>query len=78
MLAMTVKLHTLWFRPKYHTKTIIPARIGRPTTKLPLTHYRRQMATNFDRQTYGQRWQVETVMRMLKRYFGAALKARSY
>ncbi|MCH8748713.1 IS5 family transposase [Patescibacteria group bacterium] len=65
-------------RTKYHTKTIIPARIGRPTTKLPLTHYRRQMATNFDRQTYGQRWQVETVMSMLKRNFGAALKARSY
>ncbi len=65
-------------RTKYRTNTIIPARIGRPTTKLPLTYYRRQMAVNFDRATYGQRWQVETVMSMLKRNFGAALRARSY
>ena len=65
-------------RTKYRTNTIIPARIGRPTTKLPLTYYRRQMAVNFDRVTYGQRWQVETVMSMLKRNFGAASKARSY
>jgi hypothetical protein len=65
-------------RDKYHANTIIPARIGRPTTKLPLTKCRRQMATDFNRQTYGQRWQVETVMSMLKRNFGAAARARSY
>ena len=65
-------------RTKYHANTIIPARIGRPTSKLPLTYYRRLMATNFDRHTYGQRWQVETVMSMLKRNFGAASRARSY
>ncbi len=65
-------------RNKYQANTIIPARIGRPTTKLPLTYYRRLMATNFDCQTYGQRWQVETVMSMLKRNFGAASRARSY
>lgn len=65
-------------RSKYQANTIIPARIGRPTTKLPLTYHRRQMATNFDRTTYGQRWQVETVMSMLKRNFGAAARARTY
>lgn len=28
------------------------------------------MATNFDDETYGQRWQVETVMLMIKRHQG--------
>ncbi|MCH8342445.1 MAG: hypothetical protein IH983_00470 [Planctomycetes bacterium] len=36
------------------------------------------MATEFDEETYGQRWQVETVMFMLKRHQGAALTARTY
>lgn len=39
-------------RTNYRANTIIPARIGCPTTKLPLTYYRRQMAMNFDRKTY--------------------------
>jgi hypothetical protein len=65
-------------RNQYQANTIIPAKIGRPTAKLPLSYYRRLMATNFDRQTYGQRWQVETVMSMLKRNFGSATRARTY
>ena len=36
------------------------------------------MATRFDKSTYGQRWQVETVISMIKRRLGAALGARSY
>ncbi|QNN23189.1 transposase [Planctomycetales bacterium ZRK34] len=36
------------------------------------------MATAFDDETYGQRWQVETVMFMLKRHFGSALTSRKY
>lgn len=65
-------------RDKYQAITIIPARIGRPTKRLPRSYYRRQMATDFNRATYGQRWQVETVMSMLKRNFGSATRARTY
>ena len=33
------------------------------------------MATEFDEETYGQRWQIETVMFMLKHHQGSALTA---
>ncbi len=59
-------------------KTTIPARAGRPTNKLPKTKYRREMRTDFNKETYGQRWQVETVFSMIKRNFGSALRARRY
>ena len=36
------------------------------------------MATRFDKQKYGQRWQVETVNSMLKRLQDSALRAREY
>ena len=36
------------------------------------------MATAFDEEAYGQRWQAETVMSMLKRRQGTALRSRSY
>jgi len=65
-------------RETHHTKTTIPAKIGRPTTKLPKTKYRRLMATDFDKQKYGQRWQCETVFSMIKRNFTDSLSARSY
>jgi hypothetical protein len=51
---------------------------GRPTTKLPKTKYRREMRTDFDKEKYGQRWQVETVFSMIKRNFGSALRAKRY
>ena len=59
-------------------ETIIPARAGRPTVSLPKGKYRRQMRLSFDRETYGQRWQVETVFSMIKRNLGSALRSRSY
>lgn len=59
-------------------ETIIPPRHGRPTTRLPTGHYRREMAVQFDKARYGQRWQVETVFSMIKRNFGSALRSRSY
>ena len=65
-------------RDVHQIKTTIPARHGRPTTKLPKTKYRREMRTDFDKDTYGQRWQVETVFSMIKRNFGSALRARYY
>jgi hypothetical protein len=65
-------------REIHHILTIIPARAGRPTRKLPKTKYRRLMATDFDKKTYGQRAQVETVFSMIKRNFTDCLSARSY
>lgn len=57
--------------------SLIPARAGRPTGKLPKGKYRRQMAADFNETLYGQRWQVETVMFMLKNNLGDAVAARS-
>jgi len=60
-------------------RSIIPARIGRPTTKQPLGRYRRLMKQRFasqaDRKRYGQRAQSETVNSMMKRNFGDALRS---
>ncbi len=36
------------------------------------------MQTRFDHETYGQRWQVETVMSMIKRHQGECLHANTY
>ena len=36
------------------------------------------MALRFDKPTYNQRWQVETVNSMIKRLLGSALRARTY
>ena len=59
-------------------RTIIPPSQGRPTSKLPTGRYRRLMTQRFDKQLYGQRWQVETVNSMIKRNLGSALSARRY
>lgn len=59
-------------------ESIIPAKIGRPSNKPPRGKWRRLMATDFDKKTYGQRWQVESVMHMLKSRMGEALTARTY
>ncbi|MEM6260776.1 MAG: transposase [Planctomycetota bacterium] len=59
-------------------ESVIPPRIGRPTHKLPSGKWRWLMATAFDDESYAQRWQVETVMFMLKSRQGEALTARTY
>ena len=59
-------------------ETIIPAKHGRPGARLPTGRYRRLMAEQFDKKTYAQRWQVETVFSMIKRNLGSALRGRSY
>jgi hypothetical protein len=59
-------------------KTLIPARIGRPTAKKPSGRWRRWMAGHLHVTRYSQRWQCETVNSMLKRLLGSALRARSY
>jgi len=58
-------------------ESIIPAKIGRPTNKLPTGKWRCEMTLHFEEETYGQRWQVETVMFMLKSRQGESLTARS-
>ena len=65
-------------REEYDIESLIPAVHGRPTDKLPADPWRYLMATEFDEETYGQRWQVETVMFMIKQHQGAALTARTY
>ena len=42
---------------------------GQPTAKLPAGRYHRLMRLRFDYR-YGQRWQVETVVSMIKRRLG--------
>lgn len=65
-------------REEYGIKTLIPPKHGRPTTKPAKGRYRRRMQTHFDHDKYGQRWQVETVMSMIKRNLGSATAGRSY
>ena len=59
-------------------RSIIPPKIGRPTEKAPTGYYRRLMSQRLHLTCYGQRWQVETVVSMIKRRLGSAVNARSY
>ncbi len=72
----------VFLRNELHITSIIPAKIGRPTAKPPSGYHRRMMRRYFGRpreqRRYGQRWQVETVMSMIKRRLGETLSARSY
>lgn len=68
----------VFVREELGIRSIIPAKIGRPTAKLPSGYWRRVMATRFNKNKYGQRWQVETVNSMIKRLLGSALRARGY
>lgn len=65
-------------RDELGVKTLIPATIGRHTTKRPSGRWRRWMQSHLHRTHYGQRWQIETVNSMLKRLQGSSLRARSY
>jgi len=67
-----------YVREELGIHSIIPPRIGRPTKKPPSGKYRREMVERFDKSTYGQRWQVETVMSMIKRNLREELFAKSY
>ena len=59
-----------------HVRSVIPALHGRPTEKLPSTEHRRRMKRYRDYR-YGQRWQIETVVSMIKRNLGSVVAARS-
>ncbi len=65
-------------RDEYNVESIIPAKLGRPTTKKSSKKYRRLMQTHFPKKKFGQRWQVETIFSMCKRRFGFVVHARSY
>ncbi|MGH7180323.1 MAG: transposase [Tepidisphaeraceae bacterium] len=60
-------------------RSIIPPRIGRPSSKPPAARFRRLMHQRFardaDQRHYGQRAQSETVNSMMKRNLGDALRS---
>lgn len=73
--------HLIW--KTLQAAAIIPATIGRKTTKPATNSYRRLMQELFEHVGpkaigYGQRWQAETVMSMLKRNLGHAVSSRRY
>jgi hypothetical protein len=57
-------------------RSVMPPMYGRPSENLPTGTYRRLMRLRFDFR-YGQRWQVETVMSMIKRRLGSYVLGRS-
>lgn len=59
-------------------ESVIPPAAGRPTDNLPTGKWRWLMATDFDHEAYGQRWQAETVMFMLKARQSESLTARCH
>lgn len=68
-------------REQLNIHSLMPPRIGRPTTKPAKGKHRRLMQRLFadtEAINYGQRWQVETVFSMIKRNLGHAISARSY
>jgi IS5 family transposase len=60
-------------------RSVIPAKIGRPSKKASLGYYRRLMKRRFknksDAKTYGQRAQSETTNSMMKRNLGDSLRS---
>jgi hypothetical protein len=69
-------------RYAFQTRTLIPPKHGRPTTKLPRQYYRRRMARIFankqKRKPYRQRSQVETVFSVVKRRLDSSVNAHGY
>jgi Transposase DDE domain len=59
-------------------RALIPPKHGRPTDKPATGHYRRLMQTRFDYLAYRQRVQVETVISMIKRRQGSAVRGHTY
>jgi len=64
-------------RESLASRSIFPAKHGRPTTKPATGKYRRLMQVRFDLKTYRKRVQVETVVSMIKRRLGNHVRARS-
>jgi Transposase DDE domain len=65
-------------REQHHTRTVIPPKHGRPTTKPAQGYYRRLMQARFDHEAYHDRAQVETVISMIKRRQTNYARGHSY
>ncbi len=65
-----------WLREDWGLESIIPPVAGRPARGLTRHPYRSQLPRAFPRKAYGQRWQVETFISVVKRRFGGAVTAR--
>jgi hypothetical protein len=63
-------------REAWLVRSVIPPDSGRPSPNPPAGKYRRLMRRYRDYR-YGQRWQAETVMSMIKRRLGPAVAGRS-
>lgn len=63
-------------REQCGVRSLIPAKIGRVTSKPPKGRYRRLMKSRIHNTRYNQRVQVETTISMYKRLLGSALRAR--
>jgi hypothetical protein len=70
----------VYARDRKGVKSFMPAKIGRPTSKLPSGRYRRRMKQRLNKRygRYGQRWQAETGFSMFKRRLGDTVRVRSY
>lgn len=68
----------VYARTAHGIRAIIPATQRRWKQSVPKGTYRKLMHTQFPCALYGQRWQVETVVSMLKRNLGSCLRARKY
>ena len=71
------EVNHVFSREQKGIKTTMPPTVGRKTDNLPKGKYRREMKEHFDKENYGQRWQVETVFSMIKRNLGYVLAGRS-
>ena len=65
-------------REELGLKTTIPPLVGNKSNKPFRGKYRRLMQEHFDKVSYCQRWQVETVMSMIKRNLGDSLSSKRY
>jgi hypothetical protein len=67
-------------RDKRGIRSFIPATAGRPTTKLPSGRYRRLMKQRLNKNYghYGQRWQAETGISMIKRCLASIVRGHTY
>lgn len=70
--------HHVYAHQVHGIRTVIPATHAKKSENLPKGYYRRLMRTCFPLHLYRQRWQVETVMSMLKRNLCSFLRARTY
>ncbi|HMP69505.1 MAG TPA: transposase, partial [Pirellulaceae bacterium] len=65
-------------RDKLKIQSTIPANFGRPSRKQASGKYRRRMQVMLNKEEYGQRWQCETVISMIKRRKATATSGRNY